>query len=98
MVMSFKAGKHLRFAEALVAISINANAFARLCFHVRRDLLTEFPTRIPFESFSGLSPTSVDPNAFGVGRDPAWGGRRGEVQRVERPAAGGCPRGGQKTP
>jgi hypothetical protein len=28
MVMSFKAGNHLRFAEALVAISINANAFA----------------------------------------------------------------------
>src|SRR5208283_1649728 len=28
MVMSFKAGNHLRFAEALVAISIYANAFA----------------------------------------------------------------------
>src|ERR1700737_3884269 len=28
MVMSFKAGNHLRFAEALVAISICANAFA----------------------------------------------------------------------
>ena len=27
MVMSFKAGNHLRFAEALVAISIYANAF-----------------------------------------------------------------------
>ena len=27
MVMSFKAGNHLRFAEALLAISINANAF-----------------------------------------------------------------------
>ena len=26
--MSFKAGNHLRFAEALVAISIYANAFA----------------------------------------------------------------------
>jgi hypothetical protein len=28
MVMNFKAGNHLRFAEALVAISIYANAFA----------------------------------------------------------------------
>src|SRR5580700_11405749 len=28
MVMSFKVGNHLRFAEALVAISIYANAFA----------------------------------------------------------------------
>src|SRR5580704_10294420 len=28
MVMSFKAGNYLRFAEALVAISIYANAFA----------------------------------------------------------------------
>jgi hypothetical protein len=28
---------------------------ARLCFQVRRDLLTEFAARIPFESFSGLS-------------------------------------------
>src|ERR1700745_1398553 len=28
MVMSFKAGDHLRFVEALVAISIYANAFA----------------------------------------------------------------------
>jgi hypothetical protein len=27
MVMSFKAGNHLRFAEALLAISISANAF-----------------------------------------------------------------------
>jgi hypothetical protein len=27
MVMSFKAGNHLRFAEALAAISISANAF-----------------------------------------------------------------------
>ena len=27
---------------------------AKLCFHVRRDLLTEFLARIPFESFSGL--------------------------------------------
>jgi hypothetical protein len=27
MVMSFKAGNHLRFAEALLAISIYANAF-----------------------------------------------------------------------
>jgi hypothetical protein len=27
MVMSFKAGNHLRFAEALVAISIYANTF-----------------------------------------------------------------------
>ena len=45
------------------------------------------------KSFSGLSPTSVDPNAFGVGRDPAWGRGRGEVQRVERPAAGECQRG-----
>jgi hypothetical protein len=26
-VMSFKAGNHLRFAEALLAISISANAF-----------------------------------------------------------------------
>src|ERR1700720_4815283 len=58
-----------------------------------RGRLTEFPARIPFESFSGLSPTSVDPNAFGVGRNPAWGRRRGEVQRVERPAAGKCQRG-----
>src|SRR5258708_27195772 len=67
---------------------LETSRFARLCFHVRRDLLTEFPARIPFESFSGLSPTSVDPNAFGVGRDPAWGRRRGEVQWVERPVAG----------
>src|ERR1700730_12784539 len=72
---------------------LETSRFARLCFHVRRDLLTEFPARIPFESFSGLTPTSVDPNAFGVGRDPAWGWRRGEVQRVERPAAGECQRG-----
>jgi hypothetical protein len=72
---------------------LETSRFARLCFHVRRDLLTEFPTRIPFESFSSLSPTSVDPNAFGVERDPAWGRRRGEVQRVERPAAGECQRG-----
>ena len=28
MVMTFKAGNHLRFAEALVAISIYANAFS----------------------------------------------------------------------
>jgi hypothetical protein len=62
-------------------------------FRVRRDVLTEFPARIPFESFSGLRPTSTDPNAFGVGRDPAWGWRRREVQRVERPAAGECQRG-----
>jgi len=72
---------------------LETSRFARLCFHVRRDLLTEFQARIPFESFSGLSPTSVDPNAFGVGRDPAWGRRRGEVQWVERPVAGECQRG-----
>ena len=42
MTMSFKAGNHVRFAEALVAISIYANAFygkrsGRLghCFYVR---------------------------------------------------------------
>ena len=33
---------------------LETSRFARVCFHVRRDLLTEFPARIPFESFSGL--------------------------------------------
>jgi len=33
---------------------LETSRFARLCFHVRRDLLTEFLARIPFESFSGL--------------------------------------------
>jgi hypothetical protein len=87
----------------LAGRSVPSSAFSWRClpfgkFHiflsnVGQDLLTDFPARIPFESFSGLSPTLVDPNAFGVGRDPAWGRRRGEVQWVERPAVGECQRG-----
>jgi len=38
----------------VVEQSLIYGRLAKLCFHVRRDLLTEFLARIPFESFSGL--------------------------------------------
>ena len=54
MTMSFKAGNHVRFAEALVAISIYANAFTADA-QIAPDIAPTSASATPTRQFAALA-------------------------------------------